>query len=135
MPDVKTYSPVQGSLIVGGSIVESWRTVSVAEDEDGWTFDVDSNSGETTRTENASKLGTFTVTLPQASTDNATLSAFKAAKSLIAVSFIDNSGASLHVMPLGTIVKVADAEYAKEAGDREWTIRGNLDVNILGGNL
>jgi len=134
MADVKTYDPSQGSLIVGGSIIASWREVSVARDEDGFTFDVDTSSGEATRTKNASKLGTFTVTLPQASGDNATLSALEVTDALVAVMFKDNSGNSLHVMPFGTIVKGADAGYAKEAGDREWTIRGNLDVHLNGGN-
>ena len=135
MPDVKTYDPSQGSLIVGGSIVASWRTVAVVKDEDGFTFDSDTNSGEATRTKNASKLGTFTVTLPQASSDNATLSAFEITGALISCVFKDNSGNSLHVMPLGTIVKGADSEYGKEAGDREWTVRGNLDVHVPAGNL
>lgn len=133
--EVKTYDPSQGSLILGGAIIGSWRTVAVVEDEDGVTFDTDTNSGEATRTFNSSKLGTFTVTLPQASSDNAVMSAFKAAKSLISCVFKDNSGLSLHVMPLGTVVKSADAEYAKEAGDREWLVRGNLDVNVIGGNI
>ena len=134
MPDVKTYDPSQGSLIIGGAIVGSWRTVAVVKDEDGFSFDSDTNSGEATRTKNSSKLGTITVTLPQASADNAGLSAHEAAGSLIACVFKDNSGLSLHVMPLGTIVKGADAEYAKEAGDREWSIRGNLDVHLNAGN-
>ena len=133
--EVKTYDPSQGSLILGGAIIGSWRAVAVVEDEDGVTFDTDTNSGEATRTFNSSKLGTFTVTLPQASSDNAVMSAFKAAKSLISCVFKDNSGLSLHVMPLGTVVKSADAEYAKEAGDREWLVRGNLDVNVIGGNI
>jgi len=134
MPEVKTYDPSQGSLIVGGSIIGSWREATVVEDEDGFTFDTDTNSGESTRTKNSSKLGTFTIILPQASLDNGTLSAFKIAGSLISCLFKDNSGNSIHVMPQGTVVKSADAGYGKEAGDREWTVRGNLDVNVLGGN-
>lgn len=134
MANVKTYSPGEVVVVVFGAIVSSWNEVTVVSDEDDFSFTPDTNSGEATRVENKSLLGTITVTLPQASADNGALSGLRLAKTLGAVSILDKGGLSLHVMPKGTIVKAADAGYAKENGSREWAFRGNLDVNVIGGN-
>lgn len=134
MPKLKTYDPSQVSVIIGGSIIGSWNTIAKAMDEDRFSFISDTSSGEATRTKNANRLGTFILTLPQASGDNLTLSALEITDALIACSIKDNGGDSLHVMPLGTVQKAADTEYAKEPGETVWTIKGNIDVDVVGGN-
>jgi hypothetical protein len=131
--DVKTYDPGQVSLIVGGSIINSWNRIAVAKDEDDWTFSA-GTSGEVTRTKNLNRLGAITVTLPQTSRDNGILSAFCVSGGLLSCIVKDASGNSLHVMPEGTVVKPADSEYAKESGEREWAIKGSLTEMTVGGN-
>lgn len=131
---VKTYDPSLVSIIIGGSIIKSWNTVRVTRDNDRWKFS-EGTSGEITRTKNASLLGTITIVLPQGSADNATLSAYEAAGSLIACAVLDKSGTSVHSMPEGTITKIPEAEYAEDATDREWVIKGEIvDPHVVGGN-
>ena len=130
---LKTWDPSQLNLIVGGSIINSWNTVSIDLDEDEQTSST-GTSGESTRSINASKMGTATLTLPQASDDNATLSALAEAKSIFSLSTIDKSGKSIHVMSQAFISKRAASEYTKESGEREWVIKGDLDVHLPAGN-
>lgn len=130
---LKTWDPSQLNVIVGGSIINSWNTVSVDFDEDE-QFQSVGTSGEVTRSINASKMGTATLTLPQSSADNATLSAIAEAKSIISFSTIDKSGNSVHVMAQAFVAKRAPSEYTKESGEREWTLKGNLDVHLPAGN-
>lgn len=134
MPKLKTYDPSQVSLIIGGSIIGSWNTIAIDLVDDKFSFEPDTSSGELTRVKNMSKNGTFVLTLPQASGDNDVLSAFELTDALIACSVKDNGGNLIAVMPLGTIVKAAGAEFAKENGTREWTVQGNIDLYVPGGN-
>ena len=134
VPGVKTYDPTKVSLIVGGSIIKSWNTVSCVVDEDKWTF-TKGTSGEVTRTKNPVMMGTLTLTLPQTSEDNAILSAFEFAGNTIACIITDRNGTSLHIMPQATVVKPADSEYGKESGEREWQIKGQWkEPFLVGGN-
>ena len=131
---VKTYDPLQVSIIIGGSIIKSWDQVVVSRDNDRWNFS-EGTSGEVTRTRNAGRLGSIKLVLPQASADNAVLSAFEVAGSLIACAVLDKGGSSVHVMPEGTVTRTPDAEYSKEAAQREWLVKGELiDPNTVGGN-
>ena len=130
---LKTWDPSQLNVIVGGSIVNSWNTVSIDLDEDEQFSSVGSN-GEVTRSINASRMGTVTLTLPQASADNATLSALAEAKSIFSFSTIDKSGNSVHVIAEAFVGKRPASEYTKESGEREWTLKGNLDVHLPAGN-
>ncbi len=131
--EMKTYDPDQVSLIVGGSIIKSWNKVSAKRDEDAWSFS-SGTTGEPTRTKNLNTLGAITITTPQTSQDNATLSGYSLSDALFSCIIKDNNGNSLHVMPQGTVVKPADSEYGKEAGEREWTIRGSFTTFTVGGN-
>lgn len=130
---LKTWDPSQLNVIVGGSIMNSWNTVAIDLDEDEQFSSVGTN-GEVTRSINASKMGTVTLTLPQASDDNAILAALAEAKSIFSFSTIDKSGNSVHVIAQAFISKRATSEYTKESGEREWTLKGNLDVHLPAGN-
>lgn len=133
MAELKTYDPKQVSVIVGGSIIKSWNTVTAARDNESWMMTT-GTQGESTRTKNANKMGAITLVLPQASDDNAILSAYEISGAQISISIIDKSGISLHSMPEGTVTKTPDAEYGNEAGEREWIIRGDLPIHVPGGN-
>ena len=133
MGDTKTYDPSQVSVIIGGSIIKSWNTVTAARDEENFMMTV-GTQGEATRTKNANKMGVITLVLPQASVDNLILTGFFNLGTQISVSITDKSGVSLHVIPEATVTKSPDASYGKEAGEYEWLIRGNLSVHVLGGN-
>ena len=134
VPGVKTYDPSMVSAIIGGAILQSWNTIRVELTEDRFTF-TKGTSGEVTRTKNPVMLGNIILVLPQTSEDNAILSAFEVAGNTLACMIVDRSGASIHVMPQGTVVRPANAEYGKEATEREWTITGQIkDPNIVGGN-
>lgn len=133
MGDMKTYDPSQVSVIIGGSIIKSWNTVTAARDEENFMMTV-RTQGEATRTKNANKMGVLTLVLPQASVDNLILTGFFNQGTQISVSITDKSGVSLHVIPEATVTKSPDAAYGKEAGELEWLIRGNLTVHVLGGN-
>jgi hypothetical protein len=130
---MKTYDPSEVSIIVGGTIIKSWNLVTPEFDEDGWTFST-GTSGESTRTKNLNKMGTITLTLPQSSADNDILSGLQVAGALLPVSIIDKSGSTIITMPEGTIVKLPAAEMAKEAGEREWIIKGDMPASFIGGN-
>jgi len=129
----KTYDPSQVAIVVGGSIIKSWNIVTVTRDEDGWSFST-GTSGEVTRTKNLNKLGMLELVLPQTSADNAILSAFEIAGNVLVSSVIDKSGASVALMPEGTVVKAADSAYDKESGDRTWQIKGDMVGFVVGGN-
>ena len=129
----KTYSPGEVSVIVGRSIINSWNTVTVARNEDRNFLSV-GTQGEVTRTKNLSNLGTITITLPQSSADNASLSAKEIANGIESISIIDKSGNSVAVMPEGVITGVPESEFGKELSEREWVYQGDLPVYVVGGN-
>jgi hypothetical protein len=47
----------------------------------------------------------------------------------------DLSGTSLHSAATAWITKGADAEYAKEPGNREWTFETDNLMSLVGANL
>lgn len=130
---MKSYKPGQVSVVIGGTIVKNWNKVIVKREEDNWSF-VAGTSGEITRTENQNKLGTIEISMPQASAENASLSAHYVSGSVIACAVMDKSGISLHAMPEGTVIKAPDAEYGKEPTERVWIVKGELPVHVIGGN-
>lgn len=131
---VKTYDPSMVSVIIGGSIIKSWDSVKAGRTNPKWKH-TEGTSGELTRTKNTSLLGAITLTLPQASADNAVLSAFEVSGELIPCMVVDKGGTSIHTMPEGTVIKMPDAEYGKDAGSREWVIEGELiEPSVVGGN-
>lgn len=130
---MKTYDPSQGILTIGGAIMAGWNGVTTEYDEDEWAF-TPGTQGELTRTKNLSKLGTITVIFPQTHSNNMLMSGFQTAGSLIVCAFMDKSGLSLATMGKGTVVKQATSEFAKESGEREWQIKGNIEAMIVGGN-
>ncbi|MCK5127629.1 MAG: DUF3277 family protein [candidate division Zixibacteria bacterium] len=130
---LKTYSPGEVSLTIGGSIINSWNSITVARNEDK-NFATVGTQGEVTRTVNASKLGTITIVLPQASADNATLSAKEISNGIESIGVLDKSGNSIVTMAEGFMTGVAESAFEKEEGEREWVFQGSLDAYVVGGN-
>lgn len=130
----KTYDPSQVSVIVGGNIITNFEKVSVSRDEDNWKFQAGS-SGEVTRTKNSNPLGTIEIELSQTVAEQVGLSALVGTDALIPINVADLNGTSIHTMPEGSVMKVADAEYGKDdATTRTWTLKGALTVHVVGGN-
>ena len=128
---MRSYSPGEVSIIVGTVIVEDWESVTVAPDEDQNTFDVGAD-GEVSATENANKLATITIVTKQVSASNTTLSALALTNAVTPVTIKDNSGTSLHVAPRCKFLKLPEVSYQKTVQDRTWTLKGKLDVHLVG---
>ncbi len=134
MGTVKTWDRSLASIIIGGSIIKSWKKVVISSGSDKWTF-TSGAGGELTRTKNSGSIDSIKLVLPQTSVDNAMMTAFEISGSLIPCLFVDKGGTSLHTMPEGTVVKIPDAEYSDDPSDREWTVTGQfIEPNIVGGN-
>lgn len=133
MANLKTYDPSEVVLTVGGSIMNSWNTATAEYDEDSNIMST-GTSGEVTRTVNNNKTGKITITLPQTSADNATLSALQIANGVNPVSIIDKSGALVATIAEGVFLKPATATLGKETTDREWVLSGRLELAGGGNN-
>jgi len=130
---MRTYDPSKVSVVFGVSLLTGWDTVRLSREEDGVTFTA-GTSGEVTRAINHNKLGTITLTYPQTASENLILSGYEATKATVPVTVIDKSGTTLAVMKFGTVVKPPDTDLGKEAVTREWLIRGEMPVMVIGGN-
>lgn len=151
MTAVKTYSPAEVALVVGGVPVENFTSIKISYDNDRVKI-TEGSGGEATRTINVSKMGTIEIELPQTTGANALLSGqdqlFKSSvlssmipfnislfeDAMIPILVKDNKGFSEHVMNQATLVKAPDATYGMDAGNRTWVYKGSLDVHINAGN-
>lgn len=130
---LRTYDPSKVSVSFGPSLLTGWNTVRMSREEDGVMFSA-GTSGELSRSINANKLGTITLTYPQTSPENLILSGYAVSKITVPMTVIDRSGTTLGVMKFGTVVKPPDSDLGKEVTTREWLIRGELSVMVIGGN-
>jgi len=130
---LRTYDPSRVSVAFGPVLLTGWDTVRISREEDGAMFSV-GTSGEISRSINANKLGTITLTYPQTSTENLILSGYEFSKVTVPVTIIDRSGSTVAIMKFGTVVKPPDSDLGKETATREWLIRGELSVMTIGGN-
>jgi len=130
---VRTYDPSKVSVSFGPSLLTGWDLVRISRAEDGVSFSV-GTGGEISRSINANKLGTITLTYPQTSAENLILSSYEVTKVTIPVTIIDRSGSTVAIMKYGTVVKPPDSDLGKETTTREWSITGELPVYTVGGN-
>ncbi len=130
---LRTYDPSKVSVAFGPTLLTGWDNVRISREEDGVMFSV-GTSGEISRSINANKLGTITLTYPQTSTENLILSGYAANKITVPVTVIDRTGSTVAIMKYGTVVKPPDADLGKETRTREWQIKGELSVMTIGGN-
>lgn len=138
---VKTYDPAQVLITFNGfniSGIADGTFVQVARNEDAFTLQVGSG-GEGVRSKSNNKSGTVTLTLIQSSDSNEILSGFAAADELSnsgsgPLMIKDNSGNSLYMAESAWVKKVADSEFAKEAGSREWVLETDILNSFVGSN-
>lgn len=138
---VYTYSPEDVSMAIGGAVISGYSEgtfIVVEREEDAFTKIVGAD-GIVTRSKNANKSGTVTLTLKGSSPSNDILSALATkdeidGSGVAAVIVKDNSGTTV-CAGKGWIRKKAAAEFAKEVSDREWTVDiGSLELFIGGNN-
>lgn len=138
---VRTYDPSQVSVIVGGFAMTGYADgsfVSLEMDEDAWALYIGSD-GEGARSKSNNFAGTVTIRLMQTSPSNDVLSAFAKADKLsnsgiVPVMVKDNLGRSLFIAENAWVQKVADSEFARESGEREWVLRTEHLEATIGGN-
>jgi hypothetical protein len=138
---IKTYSPADVAVIVAGRNLENRGDtfVTVSFDEDTW-MPVVGSDGDASRAYNANRMGTVVITLKQTADDNLFLSGLISGDAITKLGTFpflvkDNLGNSIHSAAEAWIQKVADAEYGKEVGDRQWTIRCAELISVIGGSF
>jgi hypothetical protein len=140
---VKLYDPGSVMVIFGPNVLSGFSDgtmVRVERDEDAFTKKVGAD-GECTRTRNRNRCGSVVVTLMQTSASNLVLAALLTADelattgvSILPLTVKDNAGNTLHTALNAWVKKTPASEFAKETGDREWTIDTGPMVNVEGGN-
>lgn len=126
---LKTYDSKQVSIVFGGFLLSGFaedRMVTVQRSSETWSKKTGTD-GEVTRSKSNDKSGEVTFHLMQTAAANAVLSGLAIADELTNAGVVpllvkDNSGASLFAAAEAWITKPPEAEFAKEAGSREWVI-------------
>jgi len=138
---VKSYSPDEVSVILGGAIVSGFadgESIKVTHNEDAFTLQVGSQ-GHGTRTKNANKSGRLELVLQQTSEANAILQGFltqdrNSGNGYFPMLVKDNSGSDIHTAETMWVVKQPDASYGKEATNRTWILETDVMNSFLAGN-
>jgi len=122
---VKTWSPSDCSVIVNGYRLSgfvdgSFVTVERMSDRATMKEGVD---GVVTRSLNPSKASTITIRLQQRSMSNSVLAALERAGTVFPFLFMDTVNGERIAAGQAWISKVPSLDFAKESGDREWTLQ------------
>jgi len=136
---VKSYDAGSVLVILNGVIVEGIADgtfLTAARDNPAFTKGTGSG-GEGWRAKSNDRSGTVTLTLLQTSATNDLFSALMAldeqtGNGVGALLIKDNSGLTLISAESAWLEKPADAEFAREVSNREWTI-GTNDLNMHNG--
>lgn len=131
---LKTYDPKLVLVSFGEVSLTGFADgtfVNVSRDEDAFTKLVGAG-GDVVRSRNRNRSGSVTVTLIHGAPENDLLAAIAQADELTgtgvrALMVKEANGTTICAGQSAWIRKSADAEYAKEAGSREWT----FDVESL----
>lgn len=137
-----TYDPSKVTMSFGDIVPEGYAKgtfVKASRNEEAFSLDVGSD-GNAARTANANKSGRVTFTLMAESPSNDQLQAQalldeQSGAGVAPVFVKDNSGTALAHAANAWIVKQADLERAKEAGEVEWVIETNFLEIQQGGTL
>lgn len=138
---VAIYNPKEVIITVGGNIISGFADgsfVTVERNEDAFTLQVGTD-GEGTRTKTNNRSGRFTFSLMQSSDSNSVLTALALTDEIssagaVPVMVKDQSGSSLYLAETAWIVKMANSEFTREAGPREWIMETDVLVMEVGGN-
>lgn len=137
----KNYNAAQVSVIFGPNILSGFADgsfVTCARDEQAFTKKTGTD-GQTTRSRSNNKGGTVILRLDQASASNDVLSVIAVLDELSGAGIFpilvtDKSGRSGYASEDAWIQKQPDAEFDRDALDREWIFDcGNLKM-FSGGN-
>ena len=137
---VRTYDASKVVVVFGANILSGFADgsfLTVERSEDSFTVYVGS-SGEVARSRSNNKTGTSTLKLMQTSLSNDILSAYMVADELSGQGIVpfqvkDLQGTTLVLAKESWVLKPADAEFARETGEREWKIQhAELEVFIGG---
>lgn len=139
---VKTYNPKLVALVLFGQPITGFADgtmIEVERNSDSFTLQTGAD-GESARTANADKTGTIKITLMQTSKSNDILSAQLAldeATNLGTGTAMcrDLGGTTQVSSPECWVRKPANPGFAKENGNREWTIDCVDLFMFVGGNL
>ena len=141
MANVETYSPKNVAVIVGGVAITGFAegTFIVLEREvDSFTKVVGAD-GDVSRTANANKSGSCTITLKQTSDSNDVLSGILLADEITLrgqFPFLlkDTNGRTLAESPCGWIRRVPNSEFGSDQTNREWIVDLSELIVFTGGN-
>ena len=138
---VKTYDPNAVIVTVGGFVMSGFAdgtAIQAARNEDAWSTQIGVD-GEGTRSKSNNRSGTITISLMQSSDSNQVLSNFAltddaSGGGAVPVMIKDGNGDTLLVAETAWVKKMADVEYSREAGAREWVLETDNLVMNVGGN-
>jgi len=142
--DVKNYAADEVVIAFGAIPVNSGYAdgdfVSIEYDEDAFSLQIGTD-GEAARSRTNNRAATITISLMQTSDANDLLSAqynldvnSAGGAGIVPLLITDTSGRSLFTAEKAWIQKLPDVTYSREAGPREWVIRTNNLVALVGGN-
>ena len=128
-----TYSPEEVKLLVGVIPVTTFNKITVKYVRPRWKF-YEGTKGELTRGKQISTFGIITLGLPRTSVINDYIFALTLIDGVIPIVVHDHQGISLHSMLQGTIENPPSVKYAKDVTDNQWTMKGRLVLNAIGGS-
>jgi len=122
---METYDPKDVSVVVDGLVAHGFADgtfVSATKEEDSYETYVGAQ-GEVTRSRNANKIGTITLTLKSTSAFNSELLRLSKKKDTFPARVIDrNTGGVRAGGSRAWVQKPADYEAGDEVQEREWNI-------------
>lgn len=140
---LKTYAADEVSMIAGPIMVTGLAEntfVKAVFNEDSFKL-LTGADGEGVRSKSSNRSGRVTFTTLQSSQANDALSALHnldvatpGGAGIVPLLIKDNSGRTLISAEKAWLVKHADVEFAREAGNREWTFETNELFVFGGGN-
>lgn len=138
---VKTYSADQVTILVGPHIVTGFADgtfVRIEENGDGVTS-VAGADGEVARSMSTDPRKKVTLTILQTSETNTYLSGLYALdkttkNATFPLTVKDLRGRTMFAASTAWITKMANAEFGKEVGSREWTFETADGLFTVGGN-
>jgi hypothetical protein len=128
-----TYDPSQVSLIVGGTRIIGWESITFADAEARVT-PRRSADGQQSRSVKRNVLKTCTIVLNQQSEGVAILDVLALSSEVVPVIFNDGSGIATVATAVADVSQQGDMAFGQEAGDVTYTMNLYNANAIQGGN-
>lgn len=141
MAKLTTYSADEVQVLAGNERLTGLAEgsfVTATRDEDTFTKQVGAD-GEVTRSRTNNKAGSIEITVQQGSNANDILSALHntdedTGAGIFSVAVVDSFGRTAIAGAQAWVRKPADTEFARDAGERTWTIDCAELTMLIGGN-